>query len=474
MPEVDHEHPVYTNLKDAWELINDCIKGERSVKKKKEKYLPKPNASDQSNENQIRYDQYLTRAVFYNVTAKTLGGLVGQVFSKNPIIEVPDLLESIVDDSDGSGVSLTQQSKCTLNHVLADGRAGLFVDYPNVEGVATRQDQINGSIRPNILCYEARTIINWRSERVGAKNRLTLVVLKEDHVESDDGFKEDIVTQYRVLRLIDGVYTVEIYREAGGSLKNAYGLVETYNPRNSSGQLLAEIPFQFVGWENNDASPDLPPLYDLAVLNLAHYRNSADYEEATYIAGQPTPFITGLDQSWVDDVLQGEVQLGSRAAVPLPEGGNMGLVQASANSMPKEAMDTKEKQMVALGAKLVESRQVQRTATEAGIENAAETSVLASAANNVSEAYRQALEWCMIFVGTNGEIQFELNTDYKIYKTNPQEVTAMLSLWQNDVLTWDELRNNLRRVDLTSLTNDEARDIIEAEALDGLDQIEDA
>ena len=210
------------------------------------------------------------------------------------------------------------------------------------------------------------------------------------------------------------------------------------------------------------------------MLNLAHYRNSADYEEATYIAGQPTPFITGLDQSWVDDVLQGEVQLGSRAAVPLPEGGNMGLVQASANSMPKEAMDVKERQMVALGAKLVESRQVQRTATEAGIEHSAETSVLASAANNVSEAYRQALEWSMMFVGTDGDIVFELNTDFKIYKANPQDVAAMLSLWQNDVLTWDELRDNLRRVDLTTLTNDEARDIIEAEALDGLDQIEDA
>ena len=95
--------------------------------------------------------------------------------------------------------------------------------------------------------------------------------------------------------------------------------------------------------------------------------------------------------------LKGEVQLGSRAAVPLPEGGSMGLIQASANSMPKEAMDTKERQMVALGAKLVEQKQVQRTATEAGLENASETSVLASAANNTAEAFRKALKWCMEF-----------------------------------------------------------------------------
>ena len=472
MPEVDHQHPLYEELKPSWDQVNDCIKGERQVKKKKDIYLPKPNPSDVSAENETRYKQYLTRAVFYNVTARTLSGLVGQVFSKDPVLEVPPLLDSIIEDSDGSGVSLVQQSKCVLGHVLANGRAGLFVDYPTVEGVATRQDQLDGSIRPNILHYDAPSIINWRSERVGAKNRLTLIVLSETYVDSDDGFKEEIVEQFRVLRLVEGIYQVQIYRRSTAQGSGAYGLVEEFTPTSAQGVVLTEIPFQFIGWENNDEEPDLPPLYDLSVLNLAHYRNSADYEEASYIVGQPTPFMTGLDQSWVDDVLQGQIHLGSRAAVPLPEGGSMGLIQASANSMPKEAMDTKERQMVALGAKLVEQRNVQRTATEAGLENASETSVLASAANNTAEAFRKALKWCMQFIGTDGEIEFDLHTDFNIYKLDPQQQQALLSLWQNDVLTWDELRDNLKKASIAELPNDEARDIIEASALDGLDQTE--
>jgi len=472
MPEVDHQHPLYEELKPSWDQVNDCIKGERQVKKKKDIYLPKPNPSDVSAENETRYKQYLTRAVFYNVTARTLSGLVGQVFSKDPVLEVPPLLDSIIEDSDGSGVSLVQQSKCVLGHVLANGRAGLFVDYPTVEGVATRQDQLDGSIRPNILHYDAPSIINWRSERVGAKNRLTLIVLSETYVDSDDGFKEEIVEQFRVLRLVEGIYQVQIYRRSTAQGSGAYGLVEEFTPTSAQGVVLTGVPFQFIGWENNDEEPDLPPLYDLSVLNLAHYRNSADYEEASYIVGQPTPFMTGLDQSWVDDVLQGQIHLGSRAAVPLPEGGSMGLIQASANSMPKEAMDTKERQMVALGAKLVEQRNVQRTATEAGLENASETSVLASAANNTAEAFRKALKWCMQFIGTDGEIEFELHTDFNIYKLDPQQQQALLSLWQNDVLTWDELRDNLKKASIAELPNDEARDIIEASALDGLDQTE--
>ena len=57
--------------------------------------------------------------------------------------------------------------------------------------------------------------------------------------------------------------------------------------------------------------------------------------------------------------------------------------------------------MVALGAKLVEQKQVQRTATEAAIDDAAETSVLGSCVRNVEAAYRWALQVCCDFVGAS-------------------------------------------------------------------------
>ena len=139
--------------------------------------------------------------------------------------------------------------------------------------------------------------------------------------------------------------------------------------------------------------------------------------------------------------------------------------------MPKEAMDTKERQMVALGAKLVEQKQVQRTATEAGLENASETSVLASAANNTSAAFEKALMWCMLFMGTDGEITFELNTDFDIYKLEPQAQQALLSLWQNEVLTWEEVRDNLRKANIAYMDNEEAKDILEASALDSFEAV---
>ena len=469
MSKVNFEHPKYEDLKPVWKQVEDCIAGDRLVKAGGETYLPKPNPTDTSLENAVRYEQYQKRAVFYNVVGRTLSGLVGQVFARPANVQYPDLLEPIVQDSDGSGVSLEQQAKCVLGHVIANGRSGLFVDYPAAELTATRQDQLEGKIRPTILHYEARSIINWRTRRIGAQSKLTLVVLSESHVVDDDyDFAPEVVPQYRVLRLDAEGYRVELWRQSKDT--GEFVVAEEFTPTDSNNRPLTEIPFIFVGWENNDPEPDLPPLYDLSILNLAHYRNSADYEESSYICGQPTLYVSGLDQPWVDDVLGGEFRLGSRGAIPLPEGGNAGLLQAQPNSLPKEAMDTKEKQMVALGAKLVEQKQIQRTATEAAIENSSETSVLASAANNTSAAFQKALEWCLEFVGTSGEVIFELNTDFDIFRLNPQEQAALLSLWQNDVITWEEMRDNLRRASIAELPNDEAKEQIEASVLNDFDE----
>src|SRR3546814_14860468 len=93
------------------------------------------------------------------------------------------------------------------------------------------------------------------------------------------------------------------------------------------------------------------------------------------MVGQPTAWFSGLTKDWVEDVFRGRVFLGSRAAIPLPTGGQAGLLQVNPNSMPKEAMDQKERQMVALGAKLITQASVSRTLGEAQIEESSANSI---------------------------------------------------------------------------------------------------
>ncbi len=47
-----------------------------------------------------------------------------------------------------------------------------------------------------------------------------------------------------------------------------------------------EIPFTFVGAQNNDPTIDDSPLAALVEINHGHYRNSADYEDSVWFCGR--------------------------------------------------------------------------------------------------------------------------------------------------------------------------------------------
>lgn len=147
--------------------------------------------------------------------------------------------------------------------------------------------------------------------------------------------------------------------------------------------------------------------------------------------------------------MKGVVQMGARAAVLLPANSSAGLLQASPNSMPFAAMQHKEAQMVALGARLVQQQAVQRTALEASQEGASRSCVLANISNNVSEAYTKALGWARSFLtptqsGDSG-IKFRLNDDFRSATMSAQERAQLVAEWMSGALTDEEMRENMTR-----------------------------
>lgn len=100
---------------------------------------------------------------------------------------------------------------------------------------------------------------------------------------------------------------------------------------------LKEIPFTFVGAQNNDPSIDESPLYDIAMINLGHYWNSAEYEDSVFWCGQAQPWISGLDEQWRDGMEKNAVYVGSRAPMMLSAGGSFGYAQPLLNRLVKEA-----------------------------------------------------------------------------------------------------------------------------------------
>jgi hypothetical protein len=221
MPNVAFKRPEVQKKTQKWGLIRDSIEGEETIKSKGEEYLPKPNPSDKSLENIARYEAYLKRAVYYNVVGRTAEGLLGQVFSKDPSIELPPSIEFFEEDINGMGTSLEQQAKAALANNLATGRGGFLSDFPPIEDgeVITKADIENGLIRPRVIEYPAEQIINWRETTIGGETILTLLVLTEEKIVSEDEFEFKTEPRWRVLKLNslddgDGFYaTVEVWRE---------------------------------------------------------------------------------------------------------------------------------------------------------------------------------------------------------------------------------------------------------------------
>jgi len=469
--------PELSRKLDIYNLIKNCIGGQGDIKEQREKYLPAPNAYDKSIENKARYNAYLERALFYNATSGTLNGLVSQIFMRDPEIILPTLLEPLREDANGAGVSLVQLAKRAAGNTIAYGRNGIFVDFPIVETSSTVNQVKLGFVRPTISIYEPWQIINWRTRTVGAKQMLSVVVIKEFVDSESDDFETEKVTQYRVLRLgaskdnpipkikkDESTYTIEIWSNKGQKDPSEFGVLESYQPKDADGNFMSEIPFMFIGSTNNDNFIDNPPLGDLAVLNIAHYRNSADYEESCFITGQPTPWFSGLTETWVKDVLKGKVELGCRAAVPLPEKGLAGLLQAEPNTMPREAMLDKQKMMVAIGAKLIEQSNIEKTATEVSFDKSSEMSILESTTKNVNEGFSKALKWCASFISIGEEgLSFKMNDDFKISSLSPEDRRMQLEEWQGGLLSWTEARENLRRSNISSLSNEDAKSEIDKE-----------
>jgi hypothetical protein len=331
----------------------------------------------------------------------------------------------------------------------------LLVDYPPVSGGVSRKDNLQGGVQATITHYDECAIINWRTTKVGGKHVLSLVVLSEVH-EEPDGYGLTREQQYRELALVDGIYTVRVHRKTDAG----WTIVEEYTPRNASGAPWTEIPFAFIGAVNNDPAIGPIPMYDIASLNLAHWRNSADYEESVYLVGQPQPWMSGLDETWRDHMEKNGVYLGSRAPWLLPASGDAGLLQAAPNTLAKAAMDQKENQLAALGARLVQPGGAIQTAYEAASDDATAHSVLSLICDNVSAAYTMALQWAGEMMGATGETSLSIPTDFVVDTLDAPTLTALLAAVQAGKLPESDFWAKLREVGYMDpeKTDDEARE----------------
>jgi hypothetical protein len=462
----------------TWQLMRDACAGQQAIAAAANQYpslmpvsgqpisispyVPAINPMDSSLDNLQRNRDYLTRGNYYNFTGRTRDGMVGTVFSKEPIVTLPEELLVLYNDVDGSGLTMDQQAQGLLAEVLTTGRVGIFVDYPQTNADTTRLQELSGEVRPTLITYRAEEIINWRTTTINGIKRLSLVVLLEQYPVDDDGFAVTYGPQWRVLRLDDaGEYTVQVYRQKVDTSAMEVGkLVKPLTGK--SRKPFKYIPFTFVGAKNNDSDVGPMPLLDLANLNIAHFRNSCDFEEMVYVLGQPTPVLIGLSKNWVDEVMGGTVVLGSTNPILLPEKADAKLLQLQESQLSLEAMKQKKEDAISLGARLVQGNYVQRSAKEAGLDDESETSLLMTAAKNITKAYAFALRAAGAYVGVLvKDAAYLVNTNFDVLRMSTLDRQQLLLEWQAGLITFPEARSILRKGNIATVDDDEAMDQLE-------------
>jgi hypothetical protein len=434
---IDTQNPTYEKNLSKWILVRDCVEGAKQVRSKGVTYLPNPEANDPQNLSH-RYDNFKKRAQFLNVTARTRNAMVGMAFRRPPEIDVTGI-EYIRGNATGSGTTLEQLGKIVVGDLLECGRIGLLADYPEAKPNLSKERVRALGLISTIKVYNAESIINWKTEIIGGREMLSLVVLKEDYNLNKDEFDQTTEVQERKLCLIDGVYNQVIYRD--GKIFGDY-----YQPR-ANGKLLNEIPFVIPGTYSNDPAVDDAALYDIAVINIGHYINSASYEEGIDLHGQPMLHIdTGTTSAIEFDTLNPNgVEVGARRGIVTTGGGSAQLLQASANSAAYEAMKQKEKQMVSIGARLIEPGGQAETAEAARIKHAGDNSVLANVVQNASEGIQKALTYVNLFMGNTFEPVFIINEDFYDKSVDPQTMVAKIQLFDRGIIGKTDIRATLRK-----------------------------
>lgn len=463
----DNKHSGYEAFAEKWAKTRSACEGQTAVHRAGEKFLPR--LSEQTDHD---YSAYKMRATYFNATGRTLDGLVGMIFRKDMKKTYPTALEPVIKDLDLAGNSLETVAMQTINDILQVGRCGILVEYPKLDFVPESQAQVDAlNLRPYTTYYPAESILDWRIERVNNIMQPTMIKLAEKYEIRKNEFESETKDQIRALLLTEGIYLQRIYRKnkKGDWIQEGDDIIPLMR-----GNPIPFIPFWAFGAKENSLNLQDPPILDLADLNLAHYRVSADYERGCHFAGLPTPILAGFVFNENE-----KVAIGSTSALVSPDAqANWGFLEFTGQGLGalKENLMQKEAQMAALGSRILAP---EKTGVESEgallIRHSGENSVLSVIVELASENFEAILRFIAEWIGITGDIEIDFNKDFMPVPMTAQQLDSLMKAWQSGGIPQEELFHALKRGEVirNSTTYDEYMLGIEADTNDSMSGVAD-
>ena len=455
-------NPQYTNGMKAIKRCRDVFDGQSSIQKYNAAgitdyytmYIPK---------DQQRYDRVISLSSFTNYTGHTVSKLVGAAFNEDPKSNLSKntAMAYMIDNCDGGGGDLQQLATSAVLENTIAGRLGLLVNFPVTAGMLhSKEDVARLKLHASIHQYPAETIPNW-----GVKNgQLSYVVLLENKLNiSQDMFSHDSTVGRRVYYIAEDGLCYQQFVEDGDEFLELGGQLVT----DFKGAGFTQIPMIIVGSVNNSPGVDKPPISGMADVNISHYQVSVLESENLAIHGQLTLGITSdlSAAEWTKANPNG-VSVGANHGYFLGGKGGFHTATAPESSALPAAKAAKVKEIVALGANLIDKNDTARTATEAGINAKEQTSIMMNVVNNVSDAIEKCLEWAEIMEVSNpqGGFQYQISTEFYDSSISAELFTAALGAVDRGMLDTDAQQQLLEQA-LPTIQFDENSVIAAEEAL---------
>jgi len=433
---VSTQHPEYTRMHPQWKKGEDCIAGQRSVHDAGKLYLPM--LKDQTDGE---YLAYKLRALFVNYSWRSVSAMVGMMFRKPMVVDVPESIKPLLEDVTMSGMSFYTLSQEAATEVMTTGRDGIMVDYPveGTEGMTVAMAEAAG-IRPIMARYQATSILNWKTDRINNATVLSVVVLQEEASipDPENEFAHKVEPRFRVLDLILRKWNIDdtepakhIYRQRVFRIndnKDDEQVGSDIFPL-MDGKPLDRIPFYFLGVLDTTPDVDDPPMIDLFDINLDHYRLSADHKHGLHFGGLPTAVISGYTPENPGDKLY----IGSSSAWVFPD------PQAKASYLEftgqglkpiSEEMKADEERMAALSSRILATeKKATETSQTAQIHRMGENSILSAIAHTISAGLTQAVITFCKWAGQPGKWSVELNQEFMPLEVTPEELKGWMAAW---------------------------------------------
>ncbi len=432
------------DMMKGWEIMKAVTEGTEYLRENSEAFLPLEPRED--------YDAYLARvnrAVFSPFTQRLIRAATGLVLRK-PITLTGDpyWTEMFKMDVDGCGSDLDEYARRILMCSLTYGQSHILVDYPAPAGALSLAEERQQNRRPYWIEVDPNNLYGWRLDRESNYGNLIQARIAEKAVLPDGDFGEKVYDQIRVIE--PGRYRVfrkkeqieEMYDVSDNSVTGNFemGSADKDYQQVESGEFsLGEIPLVTVYSGKTENLVSKPPLLDIAYLNIAHFQRQADLIHSLHVASQPMLVMEGYDDQTKD------LAISVNYAMATQPGNKVYYVEPASSAFDAQSAEIKElqMQMATLGiSTLSQQKFVAESADARRLDRVDTNSMLAMVSMELEQKLQKCFNLSAEYVGIEPP-EVKISRDFDIERLIGQDITALTSLFDQQVIDREEFRDIL-------------------------------